>query len=507
MNRYIIFIALMAGLLLATFPKAACGDVLANEQDSDVSITITKFQLNDQNLELSWKIVNSSDHDVWICESMSRDYPPPLFEQFLDEDAKTLVIRKLFDLPMREELTLAYPPIGSCYVRLHPGEEKVESVSVALPVSPYRMSASNKATNAEYAERLALEIGYYDEDLPALILEIVEISEHLNIDFSVGYHGFRKDVRDRFFGGPIVALLFKGMLGFESNVRSADADGEMWMPHFYKVRMGEKILRIEIDGVSIPYKSNYPPLTDEQPQSETEPDGVTMALTGLDVNEPIISPRVNNQRLELSWKIRNDTDHDVWVLVSLNPELTYVYDIFMDSDAKTLVLRRRFNLPEGQGWEHLPRARYVRLRSDQEITESVSLTIPVKPRTVFDRLLGNAEFAKRLTLEIGFYNEDLLGLILDIAEMAEELSCDIGLDSPVFDPYDMDVRRRFFGGVFVARFFYLESFEYFRNSVTSGGDEVFIPYMWQTLDGEKVLRIEVDNVSIPYESKYPPLND
>ena len=95
-----------------------------------------------------------------------------------------------------------------------------------------------------------------------MILEIVEISEHLNIDFSVGYHGFSKGVRDRFFGGPIVALLFKGMLGFEPSVRSADADGEMWMPDLDGIRMGEKILRIEIEGVSIPYKSNYPPLND-----------------------------------------------------------------------------------------------------------------------------------------------------------------------------------------------------------------------------------------------------
>jgi hypothetical protein len=230
-------------------------------EPAGVTMTLTGFDVNDTKLELSYKIKNNTDHDVWICESMSRDYPPPLFEQFLDEDAKTLVIRKRFDLPMREGGE-EYPPIGSRYVRLRPGEEKVESVFVVLPVRPYRMSASNKATNAEYAERMALEIGYYDEDLPGLILEIVEISEHLNIDFSVGYHGFRKDVSDRFFGGPIVALLFKGMLGFEPNVRSAEANGEMWMPHFYKVRMGERILRIEVDGVSIPYKSNYPPLND-----------------------------------------------------------------------------------------------------------------------------------------------------------------------------------------------------------------------------------------------------
>jgi len=222
-------------------------------EPAGVTMALTGLDVNDTKIELGWKITNESDHEVWICESMSRDYPPPLFEQFLDEDAKTLVIRKLFDLPMSEGREL-YPPMGSRYVRLRPGEEKVESVSVALPVRPYRMSAGNKVTNAEYAERLALEIGFYDEDLPALILEIVEIAEHINCDLSVGYHGFREDVSDRFFGGPIVALLFKGLLGFESNVKSADDDGEMWMPHLGEIRMGEKILRLMVDGVSIPLR-------------------------------------------------------------------------------------------------------------------------------------------------------------------------------------------------------------------------------------------------------------
>lgn len=262
MSRYIVFITLMICVSLSMGQKAAFGGASANEQDAAVSMTITKLQVNDQILELTYKIKNNSDHDVWICESMSRDYPPPLFEHFLDEDAKTLVIRKLFDLPMREGLTLAYPPIGSRYVRLFPGVKKVESVSVALPVRPYHMSASNKVTNAEYAKCLALEIGYYDEDLPALILEIVELAEHLNIDFSANYSGFREELIGRFFNGPKVAQSFKYLLGFESNVRSADADGEMWMLHMGETRMGEKVLLVEVDGVSIPYKSNYPPLND-----------------------------------------------------------------------------------------------------------------------------------------------------------------------------------------------------------------------------------------------------
>jgi hypothetical protein len=139
------------------------------------------------------------------------------------------------------------------------GGEKAESVSFALPVEPYRMSAG-QVGNAEYAERLALEIGFYDEDLPGLILEIVELAEHLNCDLLVGL-GDNVELGARFFGGRQIAQYFNHIIGFGPNVRSADAEGEMWMLHLGEIRMGEKVLRIEVDGVSIPYKSDYPPLT------------------------------------------------------------------------------------------------------------------------------------------------------------------------------------------------------------------------------------------------------
>lgn len=502
MNRYILFIAMMIGLLSSMYPKVVFGDVSANEQNSDVSITITNFQVNDQTLELGWKIVNSSDHDVWICDNITVGSD---FDWFLDNDDETLKIIKRSSLPQGQGWE-HWPWVR--FIRLRPGQDKEDSISLTVPVRP-NTKFSHPLGNAEFAKRLSLEIGFYDEDLRGLILNIVDLTEQLSFDTSLLSSIVTPDaqIRERFFAGVYIAQVFhdKSFGGFRNKVLS-DGD-EISMPFMDQLFHGEQVLQATIEDVEIPYKSNYPPLTDEPTQNETESNSATMALTKLDVNEPIITPRVNNQRLELSWKIRNNTDHDVWILVSQTPEYAYVYDVFLDADAKTLVLRRRFNLPEGQGWEHLPRARYVRLRPDQEITESVSLALPVKPRTVFNRLLGNAEFAKRLAVEIGYYDEDLPGLILQIVDMAEQLNCDIGLDSPIHDPYDMEVRRRFFGGVFVARFFYLESFEYFRNSVTSGGDEVFIPYMWQTLEGEKILRIEVDNVSIPYESKYPPLND
>jgi hypothetical protein len=496
MNRIkCILMALMFCVLLAMFSKAVFGEDSADEQNSDVSLTITKFHVNDETLELSFKIVNNSDHDVWTCESMSRDYPPPLFEQFLDEDAKTLVIRKRFDLPMR---WYEYPPIGSRYVRLLPGEEKVESVSVALPIRPYQMSVANKVTNAEYAERLALEIGYYDEDLPALILEIVELAEFLNCDLLVGL-GENVDLGERFFGGRQIAQYYNHIIGFGPNVRSADTDGEIWMPDLGGIHMGEKVLRIEVDGVSIPYKSDYPPLTDDPTQNETKPVGVTMALTGFEVNDT---------KLELSYKIKNNTDHDVWICESMSRDYPPpLFEQFLDEDAKTLVIRKRFDLPMREGGEEYPPigSRYVRLRPGEEKVESVFVVLPVRPyRMSASNKATNAEYAERMALEIGYYDEDLPGLILEIVEISEHLNIDFSVG---YHGFRKDVSDRFFGGPIVALLFKgMLGFEPNVRSAEANG-EMWMPHFYKVRMGERILRIEVDGVSIPYKSNYPPLND
>ena len=124
---------------------------------------------------------------------------------------------------------------------------------------------------------------------------------------------------------------------------------------------------------------------------------------------------------------------------------------------------------------------------------------------MFETSRGNAEHARRVALEIGYYDEDLPALILDIVNMAERFNCDGSAISPEEPEKTLQVYRRFFGGIRIARLFNAEHAAYFRNSVTSGGDEVIAPYFRQALHGEQVLRLEVDNVSIPFGTKYQPL--
>jgi len=496
MNRYMLFMALTAGILSAMFQQSSFGRFGEDEEVVDqndvgpVKIELTHLDVNDTNLKLGFKIINDTDHDIWICDSVNTDGVRD-FEVFMAEDNQTLVVRRRFDLNPDQAIFERF--FKGRYIRFGPGQERTESLSFTIP-PPRQTWFEGETGYAPYAKRLAIEIGYYNEDLRELLVNIINVGKKLDCDSDIFFSSFEEELAYyQFFGGFVIAEVFKST---DSSPRGSpvydpvyDGGEEISMYHMGYVHMGEKVLRATINDVSIPCHLD--------PQSETEPADVIMALTGFDINDT---------KLELSWKIINNTEHDVWICDRLFPG--DFFEWFLDVDDETLVIRRRFNLPEGQGWEHLPRACYIRLRPDQEKVDSISLSVPVSEHFHFGPLLGHGKSATRMALEIGFYDEDLPGLILQIVEMAENLNCDVSLDSPVspsLDPDDknMELSRRFFPGVFIARFFSLESFTFFRNSVTSGGDEIIIPYTYQTLNGELILRIEVDGVSIPLQRHLP----
>lgn len=240
--------ALLMCLMFGADSKAQDADVAKLEKETTVTMALTKLDVGDENLQLSWRVRNDTDHDVWICNSLHPD-DPPSYEYFLDKDDKTLVIRKRFGLAIRERLRTKYPPLTSRYICLGSGQEKTESLSLAMPVGPYRISAGESG-NAEYAKRLAIEIGYYDEDLPGLILRIVELAEKVNCDLNVGAGDFT-ELADRFFSGWGIAKTFKHSAGFRESVISDD--GKVNLRYMGNGLNGEQVLRIAVDGLRIPY--------------------------------------------------------------------------------------------------------------------------------------------------------------------------------------------------------------------------------------------------------------
>ena len=239
--------------------------------------------------------------------------------------------------------------------------------------------------------------------------------------------------------------------------------------------------------------ARYGPEESEDVMTTEEDAIVKVVLTKLDVND---------QTLEIGLKIINNTDHDVWVCNGYersDGSIRY-FERFMDKDDKTLVLRRQYSrslrwLERGA----IPRNfRYLRLRPGQEKVESHSFTLPVTPLSIFTSSSGNAGSAQSLAIEIGFYDEDLRALILDVVDMAERIGYDDDAVSAVQRSSPLILNHRFFAGLWIARSFKTESITWFRDSVTSDGDEILTPILEQSLNGEQVLRIEVDNLPIPF---------
>jgi hypothetical protein len=237
--------------------------------------------------------------------------------------------------------------------------------------------------------------------------------------------------------------------------------------------------------------------SDETETSDGEETSVVIKLIKLDMND---------QTLELHWKIKNSSDHNVWICDSIDTHPGFPdFEVFMDGNNQTLVIRRRFDLPVAVTLDGFLKGRYMRLRSGEERVESLTLHMPASLERYFEAEIGRAEYARSLALEIGFYDEDLRELILNIVGVAEKLNC----ADPIIPPLDIDdigIRDHYFAGLIIARTFNSKNWPYFKETVEGGGEEILIPHMGQIFKAEQVLKIRLDGVSIPY-SQWPPLTD
>jgi hypothetical protein len=245
-------IYLMLALTLCVFSQrcaqAESVDDSNNEDEKVVTIELTKLDVNDTNLELSWKIKNNANHDVWICDDIIVETDPN-FEVYLSEEEQSLIIRRRLDVPTDSWVRAN----TGRYVLLRPGQERTESVSLTVPVEPYRVYATERAMHLLHARRLVLEIGFYDEDLPKLIRDILEIADKLNC---LEYSEHTTDLFIYYFKGAWIAQLFGGLSGFEENTYK-EGNEEINIPYTRQQLSGEQVLRIEVDGVDILYLGHH----------------------------------------------------------------------------------------------------------------------------------------------------------------------------------------------------------------------------------------------------------
>jgi len=251
-----LILALTLCVFSPRFAQAESGDDPNNVEEKVVTIELTKLDVNDTTLELSYKIKNNTDHDVWICDDVAAYFASLDFEVYLSEDEQSLLIRRRLDVP-----TIVYWPVWPYgrYVLLRSGQERTESLSLDVPVHPRRVFARGEAAS-DHARRLVLEIGFYNEDLPGMIREILEMAEKLNCARLEPIE-YRTAFFLRYFKGIWIAHLFGGLSNFEKYVYQEGSE-EITIPYTQQNLNGEQVLRIEVDGVHIPYEEVEVPVAD-----------------------------------------------------------------------------------------------------------------------------------------------------------------------------------------------------------------------------------------------------
>ena len=246
----------LCSLLADRISPAGTGDVTTDVETPAVTMVLTAFSVDDESLELSYKVMNGSDHDVWICEDLHVSkahgpYNPKGHEVYMGGDARTLVIRKRLEVPLYIYGELLSRKVR--YVRLSPGQERTWTLSLEVPVKP-RTVFSSRGADATCAKRVVLEIGFYDEDLPGKIRRILDVADKLEcaptLPSEIGVAPLY-DTYLYYFPGLRLSSVFGGLSGFSSVWQPGSE--QIDIPHLWPVTLGESCLQVELDGVFIPY--------------------------------------------------------------------------------------------------------------------------------------------------------------------------------------------------------------------------------------------------------------
>lgn len=213
-------------------------------EPAGVTMEITELDISDSTLTLYYSITNGTDRDAWVCSSIAASPEP--FEVFLTPDKQTLLIRKRLDVPA----TAIWRPPGpvGTYVRIAPGTSLADSVQIAVPVNPrFLYASSDKTELAQTVTGLALEIGYYDGDLPGIIREIIAVAEKSGLTVS----DVPGSLLDTYFRG----LRVRGIFGdFDRMNEDPYGQGCVLIRYSRQALTDEKVLRVDVNNVSIPYE-------------------------------------------------------------------------------------------------------------------------------------------------------------------------------------------------------------------------------------------------------------
>jgi hypothetical protein len=258
MNKRIIITTALSICILLLNGKQAKSEDNANAP----TMSVTKLDISDKTLNLSYEIRNTTKQDIWILAGFGFAPDGSIFEVFMDEDDRTLVMQTRLDFPMTH---ITLHNLHGRYVLLRAGQTRTESVTLAIPVHPaYPFGGGRRNKGIEQATHLAIKIGYYAGDLPKMIWGLIEKPETINGRSRISHD----KLMDYYFTGP---LEFNWV-----NEGLKERDAEILVPHTDQNLQYEKITQTVVEKLTIPYDEKYDLYT--RPESPDIPPCIRMEI-------------------------------------------------------------------------------------------------------------------------------------------------------------------------------------------------------------------------------------
>lgn len=215
-------------------------------------MTLVKLEVTTTDLDLQYEITNESSHDIWICHDMQTNGKWH-FEAVLAQDGRTLIVRRRLGM-LADPIFIAGPPglsfarpIGS-YVRLQPCGQRLQTLSLRLPVPCQRiLSRAQPTENTLCLDRLLLQVGFFDGNLPIAIRHILEQAEMTGDDL------WGKSGPLHSFCASELGILSLHQLN-SLNKRLDDTTDTVLTPYAVWQFIGENLLQVTVDGLRIPYE-------------------------------------------------------------------------------------------------------------------------------------------------------------------------------------------------------------------------------------------------------------
>ena len=166
-QRLLVIVALSLAFRLGACARTKALAPAVKSGATGVTIALIQSKVTDKTLEVQCEISNGLNRDIWICEQISEMGSD--CDVYVAEGSHTLAIRRRFNLPTN--IAWMMPPTAR-YLRLPAGEQRVEWMILPLPIRLGDLFGVHRYLGGQvYPERLRIEIGFYDCDLPERIFD------------------------------------------------------------------------------------------------------------------------------------------------------------------------------------------------------------------------------------------------------------------------------------------------------------------------------------------------